>query len=95
MSDRIFAIEGRWAMASDGHQWMLMRRRPHSASGWAPLSFVRSTRDILARCMREKGVSEATSLKLLAGLPDTFDEWKTHRTLDGGFPVHHLSRPRD
>ena len=46
------------------------------AVAWRAVSFVRSTRDILARCMREKGCNLPTANLLLAGLPDTFDEWK-------------------
>ena len=76
MTDRIFAIEGKWALGSDGVQWMLMKRVPNSYRGWKPVSFVRSTRDILARCMREKGTDDATAVILLSGLPSSFDEWK-------------------
>jgi hypothetical protein len=83
VTDRVFATAGDWALASDGIQWMLMRHRkgPHP---WYPVSFVRSTRDILARCMREKGVELVTADLLLAGLPDTFDEWKS---------LHHGPQP--
>jgi hypothetical protein len=78
MTDRVFAIEGEWALASDGIQWMLMRRKTRkSGPFWQPVSFVRSTKDILARCMREKGVGAATVSLLLAGLPDSFEQWKS------------------
>jgi hypothetical protein len=77
VSDRVFAFDGDWAVGSDGLQWILMRRETRKAGPfWNPVSFVRSDRDILARCMREKGVGEATARLLLAGLPDTFDQWK-------------------
>lgn len=78
MTDRVFAISGDWAVASDGIQWMLMKRH-HRKQGdsWDGVSYVHSTRDILARCMREKGVDEGTAAQLLSGLPETFDEWKT------------------
>jgi hypothetical protein len=78
MPDRIFTIAGDWALASDGIQWMLMRRhhRSQHSDTWDPVSFVHSTKDILARCCREKGVDAGTADKLLSGLPDTFDEWK-------------------
>ena len=76
MTDRVFATAGDWAVASDGVQWMLMRRRSQRLGGWKGVSFVRSTRDILARCMREKGVDEDTAVQLLSGLPDSFDQWK-------------------
>ena len=77
MTDRVFAVAGDWAVASDGLQWILQRRRMGSQQGWRPVSFVRSSRDILARCMREKGVDVDTARLLLSGLPDTFDQWKT------------------
>jgi hypothetical protein len=71
-------IIGDWALGSDGLQWILYRRWKDGI--WRGLSFVRSTKDILARCMREKGVEDVTARLLLSGLPDTFDEWKaTHR----------------
>jgi hypothetical protein len=77
MSDRVFAESDGWAVGSDGVQWILFRRRRWSGGAyWRPVSFVRSSRDILARCMREKGVDLATARFLLSGLPNTFDEWK-------------------
>jgi hypothetical protein len=38
----------------DGIQWILMRRRMGRQPGWRLVSFVRSTKDVLARRMREK-----------------------------------------
>ena len=77
MTDRVFATAGDWALASDGIQWMLVRRHVRKRGDtWDPVSFVRSTKDILARCMREKGVEPGTADLLLAGLPDTFDQWE-------------------
>ena len=40
------------------------------------MSFVSSGRDILERCMREKGCPELDREVLLAGLPPTFKEWR-------------------
>jgi hypothetical protein len=78
MTDRIFATANEWALASDGIQWMLMRRKTRrSGPYWQAVSFVRSTKDILARCMREKGTDERSARLLLSGLPDTFDQWKS------------------
>jgi hypothetical protein len=76
MADRIFATAGDWAVASDSLQWMLMRH-VQGRQPWRPVSFVHSTKDILARCMRENGVEPDTAVLLLAGLSDTFDQWKT------------------
>jgi hypothetical protein len=77
MSDQIFSIAGDWALGTDEVQWILYRRRSLRLGGWKGVSFVRSSRDILARCMREKGVDEDTARLLLSGLPDTFDQWKS------------------
>jgi hypothetical protein len=90
MTDQTFAVAGDWAVASDGIQWVLMRRRSQRLGGWKPVSFVRSSRDILARCMRENCTDEDTAVQLLSGLPDTFDQWKTllhtPETADGRAP---------
>src|SRR5512133_2946385 len=76
MTDRQFVTAGQWALASDGVQWVLQRRRQKNGdTNWRPACFVRSTRDILARCMREKGIPGSDAEWLLAGLPPTFDEW--------------------
>jgi hypothetical protein len=76
MINNQFAVSGRWALASDGHQWMLQRHRLRNGKiVWDSLSFVKSTSDILARCMREKGCPPDDADRLLAGLPSTFDEW--------------------
>jgi hypothetical protein len=79
MSDRIIIATENWAVASDKLQWILMRWVGHSSKPWAPVSFVRSTKDILAHCMREKGVDAPTAIILLEGLPDTFDEFLAHK----------------
>jgi hypothetical protein len=79
MTDRVFVKSGDWALASDGVQWILMRRSVEKRSNrepWRAVSFVRSEKDILARCMREKGVGADAARYLLEGLPNTFDEWK-------------------
>src|SRR5262249_32319495 len=75
-AERQFAISGRWALAADSLQWMLQRQYMHKGQVcWRSVSFVSSTRDILARCMREKGCPPADAERLLAGLPATFEEW--------------------
>jgi hypothetical protein len=73
-TDRQIAVCGDWAILTDGVQWILAKRWKDGK--WRGLSFVRSTRDILARCLREKGAHNALAAELLAGLPETFDAWK-------------------
>jgi hypothetical protein len=69
---RAIRIDGDWALAADRLQWILQRRH---AGGWRPVSFVSSSKDILARCMREEGVPADAAQRVLASLPDTFAEW--------------------
>jgi hypothetical protein len=61
-----------WAIASDGIQWILQCR--HNGQQRS-VSFVHSSRDVLARCMSENGVHPQTASELLKGLPPTFNEW--------------------
>jgi hypothetical protein len=75
--DKTFRTAGHWGLASDGAQWVLQRR---SGPNWQGISFVRSTRHILERCMREKGVEARYAEVLLEGLPDTYDTWKALQT---------------
>jgi hypothetical protein len=76
MTDRQFVTADEWALASDGIQWVLQHRRlKNGETSWRSVSCVRSTRDILARCMRERGVPAEDADRLLAALPPTFDEW--------------------
>jgi hypothetical protein len=81
MPDRQFVVSGKWALAADRLQWMIQRQ--YLSKGeikWQSVSFVASTKDILARCLREKGCPPADAERLLAGLPATFDEWARSRT---------------
>jgi hypothetical protein len=74
--DRQFAISGNWALATDGVQWILQRRRQTNGSpSWRPVAFVRSTAIILVRCMREHGVPPEDTDRLIGGLPGQFGEW--------------------
>jgi hypothetical protein len=85
---RVFAAyAGDWAVGADDVQWILYRRHSQRLGGWTGVSFVRSTRDIIARYMREKGIDEDTACLLLSGLPDTFDQYKTHQSrFEGHLP---------
>ena len=84
MSERQFAVSGDWALGADNLQWILYRRK--AKTGWRAVSFVASTRQVLERCMREKGCEPSTAKNLLAGLPDTFDAWKATRPLWSAAP---------
>ena len=76
-ADRQFVFSGNFALASDGEQWIIQRStRLNGGVAWKSLSFVRSSKDVLARCLREKGATEPDVALLLADLPPTFDEWR-------------------
>ena len=70
--ETMFLTSSGWALASDGIQWILQRRYNDQRKS---VAFVRSSRDILARVMNEKGVAPETASELLETLPSTFTEW--------------------
>jgi hypothetical protein len=72
-TDRQFRVSGKWALASDGVQWILQRRR---GKVWEALKFVRSNKAHLAHRMKGLAVPPDDAERLLDGLPDTFDEWR-------------------
>jgi hypothetical protein len=85
MVDKIFLrLNGDFALGADDLQWILYRRKytvpegsPLLLRDWRPISFVRSTKEILLRCMREKGCKPSHEAQLaFEGMPPTFDAWK-------------------
>jgi len=87
MADRQFVIAGKWALAADRLQWMVQRRHMNKGQPvWHSVSFV-STKDILARCLREKGCPPEDAERLLAGLPSTFEQWRKARVRTYGETV--------
>jgi hypothetical protein len=100
---RMLAVSGGWAVTSDGLQWVLRRRagadRRTGKPVWKSVSFVHSTRDILARCMREKGCPATDATRLLAALGERFlpvagttpqadDQSALAQAADSGSPAH-------
>jgi hypothetical protein len=80
MSDPIFLrLNDNFALGADELQWILYKRHPRKGGpdSWDGISFVRSTKALLLRCMREKGCFlDGTAATAVAALPDTFDAWK-------------------
>lgn len=76
--DRQIATAGAWSVASDGVQWILQRRKGvdqrTGLAVWAGVSFVRSTKDILARCMKERGTPPEDAERLLAAVGGRFSD---------------------
>ena len=71
-------INDDWQLGADPLQWVLQRRRT-GARGWRDVAFVSSTNDVLARCMKEKGVPPEDAKPVLDSLPDTFKQWVASR----------------
>ena len=70
-------IEGLQAPAADEHQWILYR-------AGQPVSYVRSTKAVLVRCIREKGIElSAEGKAALDALADDFNAWKADPTRRG------------
>jgi hypothetical protein len=91
MADRIFLrLSEKYALGADDLQWIVYRSRrkvpsPLDAplvcgrgSEWEPVSFVRSTKEILLRCCGPMTCDEAQLA--LARYPSTFDAWKAAGT---------------
>lgn len=79
-------LDERFALGADDLQWILYKSRhktgpaldaPLELQDWFPVSFVRSTKEILCRCIREKGCFPSIQAQTaLDGIPSTFDAWK-------------------
>ncbi len=73
-------LSERWALATDGIQWIVQRaRRNRNKVGgleWRAVAFVASDKGVLHRVLREKGaVIDSEGLEALRRLPETFREW--------------------
>src|SRR6516162_2394310 len=69
------------ALGADEHQWILYRAEQ-------PVSYVRSTKAVLVRCIREKSIELSVEGKAaLDALADDFSAWKADPTRRGTPPV--------
>jgi hypothetical protein len=86
-SDRIFLQLGPiGALGADERQWILYR-------DGKPVSFVRSTKAVLVRCIREKGLElSSEGQAALDALADDFDSWKANPARRG-IPVAESHTP--
>jgi hypothetical protein len=70
--DKQFRVSGKWALASDGVQWIIQRQT--GPDSWQAMKFIHSDKAWLAFRLRAMAPA-ADADKLLDGLPDTFDDW--------------------
>ncbi len=81
VADTLFLrLSERWALATDGIQWIVQRaRRNGNKEGgleWRAVAFVASDKGVLHRVLEEKGaVIDPAGHAALRRLPDTFREW--------------------
>ena len=74
-------LSERWALATDGIQWIVQRaRRNRNKVGgldWRAVAFVASDKGVLHRVLQEKGaVIDSEGHAALRRLPGTFREWR-------------------
>jgi hypothetical protein len=93
MADAIFLrLNEKFALGADDLQWGLYKSRRKEpspldsnlvfgrGSEWEPVSFISSIKEILFRCMREKGCNPCDEAQVaLERYPDTFRDWIASR----------------
>jgi hypothetical protein len=91
-TERQIAVVGDWAVADDGLQWILQRYR---GGRWRNTgSYIRSTKDVIARCLREAGATPEEAIALEDCLPAHHQAWPDRgsvhlnpKTLSGAYSV--------
>ena len=82
--DKQIIAGDRFAIAADNAQWILQRR---AGRKWTAIGFVRSTKAVLARCMREADAAPSEIKTLLADLPDYFPGWEACHDAEMSSPM--------
>ncbi len=74
MADTQFLrLSEKWMLAFDPAQWILQRRE---GTAWRGVSFVGGNKDILSRCLEEKGVEVTPSARaVIDAMPFRFLDW--------------------
>jgi len=70
--DKQFRVSGRWALASDGIQWVIQRQ--NGPDSWQSVKFIHTDKAWLEYRLRQLAPAEDAE-RLLEGLPDTFEQW--------------------
>jgi len=96
MSDRtLIELAPGWALSADDLQWILCKadkrgpqaEKRHRRAPWRGVSFIASTKSILRRVLREKGVIPTLeAARYLDAMPDTFQEWHRKRAISHDLP---------
>lgn len=75
MAGRQLAAVGRLVLVTASDGWEVRRRRA-GEFGWGPVLVRGERRAELALGLRAKGVAARDAVRLVAGLPATYAEWK-------------------
>jgi len=72
--DRQFLrLNDRWALAYDEAQWIIQRRE---GAAWRGVSFIGSNKDILWRCLEERGIDPTPEARaVIDAMPFRFLDW--------------------
>ena len=66
-----------WALGYDPNQWILLRaRKRQDQTYWNPVAFIGSTKRVLRRVLREKGIQYTPeAVGYLEAMPESFMDW--------------------
>ncbi len=93
MADRqLIRLNEKWMLATDETvQWILQRRsappKGDRPAGWSGVSFITSNKDILWRCIDERGIDVTPEARTyIDAMPFTFKEWLALRRAWSAIP---------
>ena len=70
---RFLYLNDTWALATDGLQWILQRKQ---GSKWRGVSFIASSKAVLRRVLREKGVTPTQEAnRAVDALLESYSAW--------------------
>ena len=74
MADKQFLrLSEKWMLAFDPAQWILQRRE---GAAWRGVSFIGSNKDILWRCLEERGIDPTPEARaVIDAMPFRFLDW--------------------
>ncbi len=80
MDRQFLRLNDRWALAYDRNQWIIQMRisprRDRQGEQWRGVSFIGSNKDILWRCLEEKGIDVTPEARAyIDAMPHRFLDW--------------------
>ena len=80
MDRQFLRLSDRWALAYDRNQWIIQTcispRRDRQGDQWRGVSFIGSNKDILWRCLEERGIDPTPEARaVIDAMPFRFLDW--------------------